>query len=1149
MTTANIAQTKVVPVATRNTPYHDDFSEDANFMRILFRPGYAVQARELTQISTILQNQIERFGNHIFKNGSLVLGGQLSLDTSATHLNLQTSYANTDIIATSFSANTITYASGNVKVRAHVFGGREAIASDPPVLVIKYLTGSEFAASDTIYAPEANLYANVATTEPSGPSTLVSINDGIFFINGFFVKVPAQTIIVDKFSSRANAKIGLEYSDDIVTEVQDTSLLDPAQASSNFQAPGAARLRVNFDLAVRTLDSIDDEQFVELMRVENGEIKKKIEYPIYSVIGDTMARRTYDESGNYTVRRFALGLNETSNNETIEITLDPGKAYVKGYEYESIAKTSLTLRKAQDTAYANGRDLTVTFGNYFYVQNVANSFNTAGMQLIDIHSVGNSFISTTNAATYNSTKLGTARVRELKYYSASNVQDTNTYSYTLSVFDTKFGNLTSNVSSSSANGVILYDTTAKFSSNNDAYVGSTLRITSGPGTGEAYTISAYNGATRTVNVASNWATLPTNASNVSIDLQIHSAKTLVAHPTYTSGATGYASANIAQSSKDSLGETFLTEPEKNRLVYRWGDSFIKAGTMDGTQDYQYTLVWNGSLNGSNAAVVSAEADETFVGRSDGTGVSALTLSSFMVFRKDTGRRIALSSVSVASSPEQATLTSTSTPAGTSVLVYARVNKDPDNVNSVQKTKTLYTGNTTHKIATSTSLTQNTSAGVTTVQDTGSANGQIVITNPSKSPREKMNLFVSDVKQITKIYDLNGAAVPATGSSLAGLSDVTSSYLLDSGQRDSHYDHASISLKPLVGTISGPLIVCYDYYDHTSGTGDGHGYFSLDSYTSPETYDGIPSYTTSDGEVIPLRDAIDFRPRRSNWSTTTPGYTLTGIRIPVSDTSFEADYQYYLPRKDLVVFRGNQDAPFDIIEGVSSKNPVEPNIDESSMILYKLTLDPYTLGTQNVNVQYVENKRYTMRDIGRLETRIENLEYYQTLTILEKAAESMKILDANGLERTKYGILADDFTTHRYGDVSNPDYFIAIDTDVGGMEPAQNPVALPLFVASNSSTKTLGSVTTLSWTEESFIAQPLATKFTPVQPYMLSQWVGSIKMNPPDDNWVETAKAPDVIINATGQNDSLLANNTTRSNNAISTQAGIFARNFGRRRRR
>lgn len=1149
MTTANIAQTKVVPVSTRNTPYYDDFSEEANFYRIVFRPGYAVQARELTQISTILQNQIERFGNHIFQNGSLVLGGEISLDTGATHLNLQSSYANTDVTAINFTANTITYASGNVKARAYVFGAKEAISSDPPVLVLKYLTGTEFAASDTIYAAGANTYANVATSSPSGPATLVSINDGIFFINGYFVKVPAQTIIVDKFTASANAKVGLEYSDEIITEADDTSLLDPAQESSNYQAPGAARLKINFDLAVRSLDSEDDEQFIELLRVENGEVKKKIQYPIYSVLGDTMARRTYDESGNYTVRRFKLGIANNSNSSALTVTLDPGKAYVKGYEYESIAKSSLVLRKARDTAYANGRDLTITFGNYFYVQNVANSFNTASMQLVDIHSVANSLVNTTNSATYNSTKLGTARVRELKYYTASNVQDTNTYSYTLSVFDTKFGILTSNVSSATANSVILYDASAKFSSNDSAYVGSTLRITSGAGAGEAYTITAYNGASRIVNVASNWATTPTNASNVAIDLQIHSAKSIVAHTVYTSGAAGNASANIAQSSKSSAGETFLTEAEKNRLIYRWGDEFIKAGTMAGTQDYQYTLVWNGTLNGSNAAVISAEADETFVGRSDSTGSSALTLSSFIVIRKDTGRRIVLSSVTVASSPEQATLVSLTTPASTPVQVFARVNKDPDNVNSVQKTKTLYVGNSTHKIATTTSLAQNTSAGVTTVQDTGSANGQIVITNPSKTPREKMSLFVSDIKQITKIYDVAGATLPSTGAILSGLSDVTSAYVLDSGQRDTHYDHASISLKPLQGTITGPLIVCYDYYDHTAGTGDGAGYFSVDSYTSPETYEGIPSYSAQNGEVIPLRDAIDFRPKRANWSNTTPGYTLSGIRVPVSDTSFEANYQYYLPRKDLVVFRNNENNPFKIIEGISAKNPVEPTVDENSMVLYKFTLDPYTLGTNNVGTQYVENKRYTMRDIGRLETRIENLEYYQTLSILEKAADSMKILDANGLERTKYGIIADDFTTHRYGEVDNPDYFISIDTDIGGMEPAQNPVAIPLYVAANSSTKTLGSVTTLSWTEETFVAQPYATKFTPVQPYMTSQWVGSIRMNPPDDNWVETSRAPDVIINATGQNDAILANNRTQSNNALSTQAGGWARNFGRRRRR
>ena len=46
-------------------PYYDDFDEDKKFLRVLFKPGYAVQARELTQLQSILQKQVERFGNQI----------------------------------------------------------------------------------------------------------------------------------------------------------------------------------------------------------------------------------------------------------------------------------------------------------------------------------------------------------------------------------------------------------------------------------------------------------------------------------------------------------------------------------------------------------------------------------------------------------------------------------------------------------------------------------------------------------------------------------------------------------------------------------------------------------------------------------------------------------------------------------------------------------------------------------------------------------------------------------------------------------------------------------------------------------------------------------------------------------------------------
>ena len=61
------------------SPYFDDFSESKKFHRVLFRPAFAVQARELTQSQTILQNQIEKFGDHMFKQGSIVIPGGIGL--------------------------------------------------------------------------------------------------------------------------------------------------------------------------------------------------------------------------------------------------------------------------------------------------------------------------------------------------------------------------------------------------------------------------------------------------------------------------------------------------------------------------------------------------------------------------------------------------------------------------------------------------------------------------------------------------------------------------------------------------------------------------------------------------------------------------------------------------------------------------------------------------------------------------------------------------------------------------------------------------------------------------------------------------------------------------------------------------------------
>ena len=79
-------------------PYFEDYDETKDFHQVLYKPAVAVQARELTQEQTILRNQLKRFGDHIFANGSKVLGGDLHLDVQYFFVKLQANYNGVAIV-------------------------------------------------------------------------------------------------------------------------------------------------------------------------------------------------------------------------------------------------------------------------------------------------------------------------------------------------------------------------------------------------------------------------------------------------------------------------------------------------------------------------------------------------------------------------------------------------------------------------------------------------------------------------------------------------------------------------------------------------------------------------------------------------------------------------------------------------------------------------------------------------------------------------------------------------------------------------------------------------------------------------------------------------------------------------------------------
>ena len=134
------------------SPYYDDYADSSNYHRVLFRPSYAVQARELTQAQTILQKQIERFGSNIFKEGAMVVPGQISVSTEFESVKLSSLNGTADI--TNLVGGTFTGQTSGVQ--AVVVDTFATDGTDPNTIFVRYInsgsnnTTTQFTASETI---------------------------------------------------------------------------------------------------------------------------------------------------------------------------------------------------------------------------------------------------------------------------------------------------------------------------------------------------------------------------------------------------------------------------------------------------------------------------------------------------------------------------------------------------------------------------------------------------------------------------------------------------------------------------------------------------------------------------------------------------------------------------------------------------------------------------------------------------------------------------------------------------------------------------------------------------------------------------------------------------------------------------------------
>lgn len=304
-------------INTNITPYHDDFDERKDYYRVMYKPGFPIQARELTTTQSILQNQIEQLASSFMKVGDNVVPGQFLYSNPVAYVRLSSQTQGS--LASDFIGYTITGVQSGVK--AHVDFATEKTDTDDPTLFITYKdagTNAKFTTfiegeqleSDTPDLFTATVGVNEVSkpieTPPMGFGCTFVVEEGYYFVDGFMVRNDAQTIAVGKYDTRPTCDVGFVVVEDFVTSNEDESLKDNATGHTNFAAPGADRLQIKLVLSIKDKNTVEP-NFIRLITLEQGNVIGKDTPSVkFDWLYDILAQRTFDESGNYIVTDFPI---------------------------------------------------------------------------------------------------------------------------------------------------------------------------------------------------------------------------------------------------------------------------------------------------------------------------------------------------------------------------------------------------------------------------------------------------------------------------------------------------------------------------------------------------------------------------------------------------------------------------------------------------------------------------------------------------------------------------------------------------------------------------------------------------------------------------------------------------------------------------
>lgn len=1162
-------------ITSYNTNYHDDYNAsgngDKNYLRVLFKPGYSVQVRELNQLQTALQDQINRLGSSVWKDDTAVIGGKTSFLPSVRSLTLDLSARVSSVAGASYtvaeiaeSAKTIEYASG---LQGEVLGYKKIEANIYRFYFTYINTGdageTEFD-DDTLAGYSIILRStDLSLAENELPAitnlTYISIGfasgivceEGVFFTKGSFVAVPRQTVFIDKEAEETllSGYAVLKIDENIVTYSSDNTLLDNANGTPNYSAPGADRYQIDLTLEwiTSTVYAADvSNSYIKLLVINSSRPVEIVETAEYAEIVDIMAKRTSEESGNYTVNPFSIQIRETFDGDNL-----PANCIVVGrrYRIQDLGSTTAPLTD--------------------WVALGATSPAIVGSEFVAVLPPGDG---TNGTARVNDINGG--RVSEVAYiHGTYRADDLDQIGYT---FD--------DVAQQKA---AIEDARGKFTVTLDPSV--------------AYVDGYRVALDKSLNITAPKA-LETGEFNTNISANIgnyfigniqkanNSDSTLPSISSITNIYNLYAYSNSAPVNSTSGGVII-------------GTCRIKAIEPTGASStqfkcYVYDITFNSNAPTGDWNIRRFDNIDQIVGNVGNNFMLNVTSGNLLETTSN-------DNLFALPYPQTKTLRNItyyvqqtfSGSTGPDITLNAGDNKvftDTSDISLIvagdiktQGTHYTATLSSTAKTITITPISSNWTNGITYT-----AIAKVKVINANTAARVTKSKATTTDSGITpasggtaRVYTLKNTDIIRIISVTCDNKDkdITSSFkLIDNGQRDNIYTNGRVQYTG-AGILNSNIDIEYEYYERLGGVaGRDLVMYTVDSYSSNNNsigtpYDDIPTYSG-----LKLSDVIDFRQDiLYTVNSGVVGNIVSNINKAVIDpnTPITCDATFYLPRIDKVTVNSRNE--FAIIQGIPSLTPVEPGVPKNSMTLYSLNIPAYTPNVSEIVKNYIDNRRYTMRDIGALEKRIGNIEYYTSLSLLERSANDKSIFDDAG-ERFKNGILVDNFIGHGVGDVFDPQYKCSVDRAVGLLRPRYNShnvdlaIDSPLSIttATNTATGTTNrtiladngkirvhdSIITLSYDEVELVSHLKATAHISVHPHIYAKINGNIRLSPAADNWKDTVTRPDLIVTDNNAFDAIKFiaedpsldilgtdwNNWTREWGASSTTStrGTFIRNRG-----